>query len=1313
MVTLLSLSGEGDSALPWNSNVIRLRRTTDAVGVCLQSRGLGGLSGLLICVVAVVLLASTATAALGAGPVDLQSLLDTGQLSEAEAAAAQVLAEVHPANRADSLRVLEAARVLVEARQRLSRYDDPSMPGLVEFLMSMSLALHKPGTIAVAYAHQYAGFQARAGGEYEEEIKHFQAALDIIAAAEPPDPWELAIALSNLAVSHLREGDCQIARELLERGLKVLEECLPPDHIAFGATLLNLNDARVALDDTVGVAENYARAVRVFEMHEGPDGSQVADALYRQGLFQLGTGNARSAGETLGRAIDILEIRDAAGSRLAASLLAGARARLELATPDSAAALVARASDIYLALYGEADPAVAACLVTAGDAARQMFRHDEARDYYLGALAILDDPSAGDPESLEDCLQALASHSLELGRNSDALTYSRRALEVSTRIRGPHHRKTATDRLAYGAALRSTQEPDSAIAQYRLALADLEAVADSGDRVLAEPYLRLGAIARERGDLPDARTNVERALGLLRRRPVTDDPMLAQCLHELGILQRMLGDVPGAYTSLTEALQLASGPGRDTAAVAAVLGSLAILDRALGNQTAAMERFREALEILDRVLPGDNPQRALVVRNLASLENEGGQFAQAEAHYRQALTILEQALGPDHPDVAATHLGLGNALRELGRVEEAREHYSAAIEIHRRALGPDAPALALDLHNLAALQLDSGETEAATENAREAERLSQQHFRLVAQGVSEREALHYSAGRVSGTDIVLTAAARSASDADWERAWDLVIESRAVVLEEIANRRRFLSSAQDPHIADLIADLTAASNELAYLAIRGRGVETRERYEVRLADARRAKEAAERNLATENRQFGARQALQTVRGPQVREALPPRSALIAWVRFDRLEYTVHDGETDREQRAPGRPYYAAFVVSAAEAPIRLVSLGDAKQIEALVAEWHEQAGSGPRTRGIAAAEKAYLEAGTALRRAVWDPVAAGLDSVDRIFLVPDGALALVNFDALPCDSGGFLLEHAPLLQILSSERDLCGEGSRPSRGAGLLTVAAPDYDLLPGAQGGAAEAKAGATRGVACGQFKSLWFDPLPGTGVEQQAVVQLWSGLGAAGGRSPRTRGQVHRLVGAGATEREFKGLASGCEVLHIATHGFFLGAECAGRATKGGAAAPDELTFAGLVAESPLLLSGLAFAGANSREKAPSSDDDGVLTAEEVTTLDLDGVDMVLLSACETGLGKIEAGEGVFGLRRAFQIAGARSVVMTLWSVDDEAAAAWMTKMFEYQLRGDLSVAQSVRAASLAVLSERRSRGLTTHPCYWGAYVAAGEWK
>jgi CHAT domain-containing protein len=142
-------------------------------------------------------------------------------------------------------------------------------------------------------------------------------------------------------------------------------------------------------------------------------------------------------------------------------------------------------------------------------------------------------------------------------------------------------------------------------------------------------------------------------------------------------------------------------------------------------------------------------------------------------------------------------------------------------------------------------------------------------------------------------------------------------------------------------------------------------------------------------------------------------------------------------------------------------------------------------------------------------------------------------------------------------------------------------------------------------------------------------------------------------------------------------------------------------------------LALSGLALAGANRRAAAPAGSDDGILTAEEVSSLDLRGVEWVVLSACDTGVGEVRAGEGVFGLRRAFAAAGARTTIMSLWSVEDQSTRDWMAHLYRARLERGRTTVEAVTDASRSILRRRRARGLSTHPFYWGAFVAAGSWR
>jgi CHAT domain-containing protein len=353
-----------------------------------------------------------------------------------------------------------------------------------------------------------------------------------------------------------------------------------------------------------------------------------------------------------------------------------------------------------------------------------------------------------------------------------------------------------------------------------------------------------------------------------------------------------------------------------------------------------------------------------------------------------------------------------------------------------------------------------------------------------------------------------------------------------------------------------------------------------------------------------------------------------------------------------------------------------VPLGPAVEIDALVEQWRRAIVEGRAALPVvrSAAEQRYREIAADLRRAIWDPIAVETRGAGRVFVVADGALHLLNLDTLVQEDGRYLAETAPVFHYLSTERDLVPPAGAVAAGRGLLVVGGPDFDR-------------GARAPLA----------PLPGSRREADAVAAMWE--------APE---EVTRLSGREASEQAVKRAAPGSLVVHLATHGFVI--------EDPAPAADSRLEpYASALASTPgseaPVLSGLAFAGPSARHPAAdSSADDGVLTDLEVASLDLDGVDWVVLSGCETGVGTPRAGEGVLGLRRSFQIAGAERLVMSLWSVEDAATETWMRHLYEARSAG-ASAADAVRRASLESIRGRRERGESTHPFYWGAFVAVGR--
>ncbi len=597
----------------------------------------------------------------------------------------------------------------------------------------------------------------------------------------------------------------------------------------------------------------------------------------------------------------------------------------------------------------------------------------------------------------------------------------------------------------------------------------------------------------------------------------------------------------------------------------------------------------------------------------------------------------------------------------------------------------------------------------------------------------EQQALRFAVARASGLDAALSLAVDDPEATSTRDAMDAVVRSRTLVLDEIAWRHRVLADAADPETERLLGVLAATRRKLANVVVAGpRPGTAAERFRGIVEWLQKEKDATEKALAERSAEFQSELALGRAGLTEVWGALPSGSALVSFVRYDRMSEQSSARAAPPVPKRDGDSSYLAFVLLKGRLEPVLVTMGPAETVEARLREWHRQVSTFPgkseaeQVRAVAKARKT----GQALRELVWDPVATVLGDVQLVFVVPDGALHMMNLAALPVGESEYLVESGAVIHYLSAERDLLRGSDARGAGQGLLAIGGPAYDATSmfaslsreeAGQGEQAQVAASssvsvssgsdAPSGVAyrgqrssCGTFASMHFSALPAARLEVEELVSRWA------------HGEVTRLTGPEATESAFKREAPAYRVVHVATHGFFLGGDCAstlavlrgiGGVTQG--VAPVVLP----VGENPLLLSGLAFAGANHRTAAGPEEEDGILTAEEIASLDLRGVEWVVLSACETGVGEVKSGEGVFGLRRAFQVAGARTLVMSLWGVEDEATRRWMQGLYEARFAHGETTAAAVREASLAVLGERRERGEGTHPFYWGAFVAAGDWK
>ncbi|HEY3744583.1 MAG TPA: CHAT domain-containing tetratricopeptide repeat protein [Bryobacteraceae bacterium] len=824
------------------------------------------------------------------------------------------------------------------------------------------------------------------------------------------------------------------------------------------------------------------------------------------------------------------------------------------------------------------------------------------------------------------------------------------------------------------------------------------------DSIATAHTLRLWAVAMvRRADYSGARAQITRALAIFEKKEadgtLTDRADLSQyrrTLGDMGGILASLMDWNGARRVVLKSISLNEKIGRKPAATGVDYLNLGRVEHYAGDHKTALLRFETSRAILTKAMKPNDPIMVELEAQEARCQFETGDHDLGLANMEKALHDEEAIYGPDHPAIAESIDNLAELYRLQKRFAEAKVLLDRGLAICRKAYTPLHPFIAESEAHLAQVLMESGDPAGALTHALEAERIGREHLSLSVATLPEREATLFAVKRLSALPIALSVAledTKAHKTADIERAYDALLRSRAIVFDELASRHGITAAASEDvtAIGKLSDGLQAARERLARLAIAG-GEDPAVRDE-ELLRAVQDRDAIEAKLASASVQYRRRVAGRSAGLAEVAAHMPDDAALISYTAFQRT--IPGSSEEPRE--------YAAFV-SVRGVPLVAVPLGSATEIDAAVDEVRSKLAMEASAPGVATKrnEVAYRVAAENLRRLVWDPVDRSVSGAKRIFIVPDGALYTINFAALP-EAGSdtrYLIERGATFHYLSAERDVVTAAALESPGSGLLAVGNPSFDRPELARGMPAVRKLDAVAGnrpaapvfrgarSTCSGLQNMQFAALPSSLVEVEDISRIW--------KAGKTGGDVVELTGELAGPARFKQMAPGRRTIHLAVHGFAAGTDCIDPVRN----------------ENPLLLTGLAMAGANQRGPGDSGED-GILTAEEIAAMDLRGVEWAVLSACDTGLGKASGSEGVFGLRRAFQLAGAHTVIMSLWPVEDQVTTRWMRSLYEGRLHQHLDTAGAVRMASLEMLKRRRLAGQGTHPFYWAPFLAVGDWR
>lgn len=1063
----------------------------------------------------------------------------------------------------------------------------------------------------------------------------------------------------------------------------------PPKAQATDQTKADLDEAhRLTIESAAKVKEkkfdeaiSLAERALALRAKADPEGAQERMALRYLAEVHDKAGNYAKAVPPLERAFAIDEKRGIKGFELQVSAEFLARALAKAGMHERAVPIFQRAITIAQEVdKGKEGEHATSPLSGMANSLTALRRYQDAEAAWLRAVKICEEEPRH--RALDFPLLGLGRLYHEQGKYTQAEVVLQRSLDFRTKSMGRQHTSDQMQKLA------STK---MALEEYEDARALLDELVAMG-REDGEDNMWFALMLARRASLDVLTGAYDRAEPMLDRAQSIMDKLVLKKTENAeegsvavtglrGRLSLRKGDLIRAERLLlVEVDYIEKKKGPKDRGLGEVLGELANLHRQAGRLEKADVYAVRAMNIRDESLAPTHPDRAESRAVLGRIREARGDAAGAKKLHEEALAMREKAFDPGHPFIGSSYLDLADLARHQGQSDVAERHYKQAIGIFEKAFGPDHEKVALSLEGLSALYVAAGKLELAVRLSERAADIRERQAALIIAGGSDAQKRAFVASLRFGTDFVTTLHAREApSDEKAKRlALTTIFQRKGRVLDVMAGTSLALRRQFSANDAKLFDEVAAARADVARLAIRGPAGAPLNEFRAELARREEKARQLEEKLGGQSDVFRAEQIPVTIE--RVQAAIPDDMKLV--------EISVYVPRKAAESGSAARLGPSRFVayVLDSNGKIGFVDLGDIAPIEQAAIELRHAISSPNRTDPKPAAR--------ALDALVMAKIRPLLGGKTRLLISADGALSLIPFAALVDENGKYAVQNSELT-YLTSGRDLLrlSRQARVQNGP-TVVVANPAFGsrergasalgLLEEGAGAEADGAAG-TRGL-----EKAFFEPLPATGTEARKLSSLMP--------------KASVLVDVDATETAIKKMQAP-KILHIATHGFFVSLGAKSMHTADAKERGLELDVdSDWLPDDPLLRSGIALAGANARKGGGG--EDGILTALEACSLDLRGTKLVVMSACETGIGDVMQGEGIYGLRRALFVAGAESLIASLWKVADEETQALMVSYYGRILKGE------TRAAALRnVQTGMLASPATEHPYYWASFGLFGS--
>lgn len=1244
-------------------------------------------------------------------------LVDRGILTEAAALRREVLAategtlgETHP----DTLAAMNSLAALLSRKK-----DYEAAASQYRRILDIQSEMHKDSAPDTLTTMKNLAIQLRATGDYAGAEPLLSRILEVRRQEfGEADPHTLQ-AMYDLALLLQIKGDYAVAEKVHRQALEVRQKTLGITH---PDTLASMNSLASLLRDKGDFAGAELMFRQIMETGRNALGENhpVTLAAMNNLANLLGDKGNYAAAEALHRRTLALR-QEKYGEKHPDTLTSmNNLASLLVSKADYAAAepLLRQALKIRENTVGETHPDTLTSMSNLAVLLQKKGDYAAAETLDRRLLALRQEKLGPSHPSTLTSMNNLAGLLTDKGDYTAAEPFCRQALDVGQKTYGETSSTTLTsmDNMAFLLMAKGDYAAAQPLLQRTLEIQMHTFGETHPDTLMA--MNNLAGLFQSKGDYAAAESHFRRVLDIKHREHGTDQSSTGVTLNNLAGLLYNKGDDEAAEQLYREALaiyQKTLGP--EHPETAAVLDGLAlVLLRTKRDYGAAEGLLRQSLEIRRKMLGEENPATAASYNNLAGLLNDTGNYAAAEPCYRKALEIHRKIFGEKHPYTAVSRNSYATMLHSQGNYEDAEPLFRQALEINRTMLGMNHQQTARSLNNLALHHCVTGNDAAAVEEAAQA--LTSQNW--ISENVfatsSERQRLAYQANYAGGLQVLVTVALRErVSRGDAVRTAGLwTLRSKNVVLDSLLEDRQSLGP--NPESLSIAKQLGEIRQHIAGLArAAGKAQEDKEQQNLREEVVKLAaeREQLEQKLAALVPRYAGGRRASKVTFEDLQRVLSTGEVLLEFLRIWPVA-TAEEIKLGKEAvKGSGylRPVYVTFAFCGGTADPILVNLGDAATIDLLGKQSQEAMRKGAATTTIL--QELYAK--------VWAPLVPYLKDAKRVIVSPDGNLNFVPFAALITPNNRFLAETVEL-GYMASGRDLVRRIDRtttatpalfgdPAFGEKERTKKSTDRGPLLAATVTLPAALTDRDRAA----MEGLRFPQLSGTRKEVEQIRGLYDSA-----KKP-----IAVFLGQDATKGQFMALHRP-EVLHLATHGFFLpdvkpspnqgskvrfmDNQTGWSSGRSSALNPVADTFVGLV-DNPMKRSGLAFTGAAltlAQKGIVNAEDgvDGIVTADEIASLDLWGTKLVVLSACDTGLGDLQAGEGVMGLRRAFVQAGAQNLMLTLWPIQDEFTANVMLDFYREFLKSGDGLGALCQAQRNAIRLAR-AKGQTANPRTWAPFL------